>query len=252
MNIELVPENDLKPSKLPQWLIGFIGNRMALVAIILLVITMVIHVNFYDLGDWGFYLFLSFLGLFSIDILLIRFGVGYRHRHTATYANEMGGYDMKTPRKYTKLNYNWYQRFYTKFRNKRVLSTFAYENRTVYVMTAKGDEFEAPLEIIRFSYKTEKASNREKILTFILKNINTKECISFTKVPYLLENEEWEDIFNILARSNFNAPTQGSATNKSISAVLNIIEGEFADAISDIGDSANNSFSMVEGMKLYK
>lgn len=252
MNIELIPSNDLRPSRLPRWLISFIRNWMALVAIALLIITIVIHANFYDMGETGLYIVMTFLGLFFLNIFLMSLGVGYQHRYVNKYIHETAGYDMQSSRKYTKLNYNWFQRFYTTFRKELVLSVFAYENENVYVMTANGQEFEAPLKDIFFTYETSRNINTtEVIFTFILQNPTTEESIKFTKIPNLLEEEEWEDILNILARSNFKRKKGKSIVQKSASLLLNLLQGEISGSTRGLDNAANNSFSKVAGMKVY-
>lgn len=207
--------------------------------------------NSVEMGDAGFIIFMSLIGLFFLDIILIRFGIGYKHRHTITRVKENGEYDMETPRKYTPLQYNWYQKFYTKFKKSRVLKVFALSDGIVYIATADGVVFENPLKDLTFTYTTEKHSNGEKVFTFVVTDVTRDRELRFVKVPYLLEDEEWEDIFNILARSNFKRPKENSAAHKSASAVLSLVQGEIGDAIESLADAANNSYSRIEEMKLY-
>ena len=207
--------------------------------------------NGVEMGDAGFIIFMSLIGLFFLDIILIRFGIGYKHRHIITRVKENGEYDMETPRKYTPLQYNWYQKFYTKFKKSRVLKVFALSDGIVYIATADGVVFENPLKDLTFNYTTEKHSNGEKVFTFVVTDVMRDRELRFVKVPYLLEDEEWEDIFNILARSNFKRPKENSAADKSASAVLSLVQGEIGDAIESLADAANNSYSRIEGMKLY-
>lgn len=251
MNTDYIEEQTIKPGFLPSWLGSFMTDWLSPLALLGVVVVIILMANGVEMGDAGFIIFMSLIGLIVLGILFIRFGIGYKHRYTISRLKENGEYDMETPRKYTPLQYNWYQKFYTKFKKSRVLELFAFEEGNVYIATSDGVFLEKPLNDLTFTYTKEKRTNGEKVFTFVVKDIDGGQEVRFVKVPYLLEDAEWEDILNILSRSKFKRSKEEGSGEKAISAVLSILQGDIAEGIEGLGDAANNSFSMIEGMKLY-
>ena len=251
MNSDFIQEQEIKGGALPSWLGTFITSWLAPISLLGMVVMMVLMANGVEMGDVGFIIFMSLIGLIILDILFIRFGIGYKRRFTIGRVKENGEYDMETPRKYTALQYNWYQKFYSKFKKSRVLELFAFDEGIVHIATSDGVVLEKPLNDLTFTYTTEKRSNGEKVFTFVVKDIDGGQELRFVKIPYLLENAEWEDILNILSHSKFKRPKKEGTGKKTILAVLSMIQGDIADGIEGLADVANNSFSMIEGMKLY-
>lgn len=251
MNTDYIPEQGIKEGNIPSWLGSLIKDWLTPLALGGLVFGIVLMALGVEMGDNSLIIFMSLFGLFILDILLLSFGVGYKRRWVVDRVNENGEYDMETPRKYTQIQNNWYQKFYSRFRKRRVLKTFAFCDGVVLINTADGSVFEKPLKDIKFTYTTERCSNGERLFTFVVNDIDGGQELKFVKVPFLLEDKEWEDILNILARSNFKRPKGSGIMKKSASVALNLMQGEIVDAIGSLADACNNSFSMIEGMKLY-
>lgn len=233
-----VEELPLKPSKLPAGLALFVRKYMVVVGLIicfgtiLLFATGIIEQSRSD--DYtGLYLILGGLGIAILGIFLMRRGVGNPGRETREYVKPDGEYDIETPRKYSALAYNLIHRSATFGPKSNALKEFIFCDGSIYVETQNGATFEAPMKDIVYSYLVIGDGYK-----FIITSGNNK--IGFFKAESMLEDEEWEDIHNLLMRTNYIGETKGSQAIGIGTKILQVV-------MSLSGSGGNSSWSDVAG-----
>lgn len=231
-----------RPSKLPHWLAVFIQKYLWITALAICFLPLII-MAFLDLSgtgnEWVLFLMIGGLLLFMLDALwLKKSGVGLDGRETRSYVRDDNEYDMTTLRLYTSLGYNWYILAASNFRKKNIIDEFRYNDGIIYVRTLTGLEYEAPVWETKFGYNLYKGGNGGDVFIYTLES-NDGQQISFSKAEGVLEDDEFEDIFNILIRGEFVGESKKTK-------VLNFITNLFNEA-TEIGSdlSANDLVSQI-------
>lgn len=238
-----------KPSKLPKCLATFIQKYIWIVALLLIIFPMVIGGG----TDIGFITFITGGALLISGCLLLNFGVGAPGREVRNYILENDEYDLETPRKYLALSFNWYQFLCCRFKKRNALDEFQYKKGNLYLRTKDGNTFEALLWNTSFSYKIVKGKNGNDLFIFIIES-NDNQKISFYKIPAMLEDEEWEDIYNILVRGNFIGESKSSKRlGKAIDIVndtVSILRGDSISLSSIANDKITETIQKMTKLKI--
>lgn len=195
-------EMPLVDDGVPRWLRKLITVFLPLISVLLIIVP----VFFLRYGQWAGYLPLAGLVLFILTGVAMSF-VRVR-RHTRSYLEHSGQYDLSTPRKYSNLSERWSQMLSAGFNRKKVLASFTFGNGVVRVEMLSGRVFEAPLNELQVFYdynkempRTRMAKTYRNIYKFILRYGGDE--VRFWANDRVFEREEWNDIYNILARGLF-------------------------------------------------
>ena len=75
------------------------------------------------------------------------------------------------------------------------LDTFTYDGETITIKTLNKKELSAPLSELKIRFNIDNAERKNYTIS------HNKKKIRFMAMPFMLEDEEWEEIDNILSQS---------------------------------------------------
>lgn len=214
-----IQELPIKESFFPSWVAPFSQKWLVAIGIIALAVACLLQK--YDImdSDIGFNILIAGLTMTILGIFCNWWSLGSNGRETKLWLDNNNYYDAITPRAYSKLCDTWFHRA-AYIRNKNALQFFAVADKVVYLETKDGNTFSAPISEIDTTYTIIKGKSSESTTTKFNLTANG-QSISFYCIIGMLEKEEWEDIFNLLYRSNSFAETRGS---KLLSTTQTIID----------------------------
>lgn len=88
-----------------------------------------------------------------------------------------------------------FAQLYWLFPKSAKLDTFTYDGETITIKTLNRKELSAPLSELKIRFNIDNAERKSYTIS------HNKKKINFVAMPFMLEDEEWEEIDNILSQS---------------------------------------------------